>query len=688
MALVGLLGGQSHAQPALEDDELAAVLADRAGISLATGSRQPLRRAPAVATVITAADIAAMGATELDQVLESVPGLHVGRSNQANSPLYVIRGVYSEFNPQTLMLHNGVPVTTLLVGNRGNVWGGLPVENIARIEVIRGPGSALHGADAYSGVINIVTKTAQDAPGTEIGVRAGSFASREGWVHHGGTWGPLQLAAYLRLGRTDGYRRTIEADAQTALDALFATRASLAPGPMNNGLHAVDAGLDLALEAWRWRTHYKLRDDVRSGTGVAGALDPLGRARSRRVVSDLSRQGIVLGPGWTLALTASLLHFEQTIPVPFQLLPPGAFGGAFPQGMIGAPETWERQRRLSAVTTYSAAAGHLVRIGLGHDDLNLYASRELKNFSLVASGPLIGLPVPLPGGQVQEAPVAQSFIGPHRRRLNYLLLQDEWSFRRDWTLTAGVRHDRYTDAGSTTNPRLALVWDTSLNLTSKLLVGRAFRAPSFNEQYGVNPVASGNPAVRPETIQSIEAAFAWQARGDLMLNLSLYHHRLRDMIRIAEGSAVFGNTGAQQGRGFELEAVWQPRRGLRLSGHLALQRSIDDATGQDAAYAPRRHLWARADWRAGGGWQASAQLNHVGGRHRAVGDPRPRIADNTTVDLALHTPQPGRGWALSASVRNLFDADVREPSLAPGQSLPYDLPQAGRAVSLQAVYRH
>ena len=214
------------AQTSSDEEELALVYGDKSTISIATGSPQPLRRAPAVATVITAEEIAAMGALDLDEVLETVPGIHVSRSTQIYSPLYMIRGIHSEFNPQTLMLQNGVPMTTLFVGNRGNIWGGLPVENIARIEIIRGPGSALYGADAYSGVINIITKTAAETPGFELGARTGSFKSRDGWVLHGGKRGPVDVAAYLRVGRTNGFKEPVTADAQTVLDGLFMTSAS------------------------------------------------------------------------------------------------------------------------------------------------------------------------------------------------------------------------------------------------------------------------------------------------------------------------------------------------------------------------------------------------------------------------------------------------------------------------------
>jgi len=76
-------------------------------VSIATGAKQTVAKAPAVTSVITARDIEAMGATDLDQVLESVPGLHVARNNFDN-PVYTIRGIYSSFNYEILVLINGI----------------------------------------------------------------------------------------------------------------------------------------------------------------------------------------------------------------------------------------------------------------------------------------------------------------------------------------------------------------------------------------------------------------------------------------------------------------------------------------------------------------------------------------------------------------------------------------------------
>lgn len=672
-----------------EEEDLALIYGDKITVSIATGNQQPLRRAPAVASVITAEDIAAMGATDLDEVLETVPGIHVSRNPSLYSPLWVIRGIHSQFNPQTLLLQNGVPMTTMFVGNKGNIWGGYPIENIARIEIIRGPGSALYGADAFAGVINIITKTANDLSGTHAGIRVGSFDTQRVWVRHGGKLGALDVAAYLSAGKTDGFKEVVTADAQTRNDRIFGTNASLAPGPVNVGYDAVDAHLDLAYGKWRLRSGYKLRDKLGSGAGVGSALDPVGKMKSERINSDLSWNDGHIAPDWGAGFTLSYLYYAQLVPDYLRLFPSGVTfpTGIFPSGMTGAPETWERQFRLSAFATYSGFTDHRLRFGVGHDDLNLYKTGEYKNFTFTPGG------VPIPAGSVQLYTGNQAFMVPQQRKVNYLYAQDEWQLARDWALTAGVRHDRYSDFGTTTNPRVALVWDAALDLTAKLLYGQAFRAPAFNEQYSINnPVVRGNAALLPERIKTLEAAVSWQARRDLQTHLSLFSYQMKDIIRTVPNAtpgtgATYNNTGSQRGHGLEIELVWDPVRSLRFSGNYAYQRSTDETSNQDAGYAPHHHIYARADWRFSTGWMLSPQVNWVAERKRAAGDARSPVPDYTSMDLTLRTTRGKDQWDFSVTARNLFNADVREPTMAPGLVLPNDLPMARRAVYLQAIYR-
>ena len=103
--------------------------------------------------------------------------------------------------------------------------------------------------------------------------------------------------------------------------------------------------------------------------------------------------------------------------------------------------------------------------------------------------------------------------------------------------------------------------------------------------------------------------------------------------------------------------MWDYSRTLRLTGNYAYQKSIDDATGQDAGYAPHHHIYLRTDWRYPSGWLAGAQINRVRDRMRAPGDARSQIPDYTTVDLTVRTPRIKDQWELAASVRNLFDTN-------------------------------
>ena len=141
-------------------------------VSVATGRSQLVAHAPSVITLITAQDIEEIGARTLEEILRSVPGLQVSY-NFFNIPIYTFRGVSSLNNSEVLVLINGIRVNDSYIGAKGLYWNGFPMSAISRIEIIRGPGSAVYGADAFSGVINIMTKTVQEVKGTEVGVRFG-----------------------------------------------------------------------------------------------------------------------------------------------------------------------------------------------------------------------------------------------------------------------------------------------------------------------------------------------------------------------------------------------------------------------------------------------------------------------------------------------------------------------------------
>jgi iron complex outermembrane receptor protein len=564
----------------------------------------------------------------------------------------------------------------------------MPIENIARIEVIRGPGSALYGADAFSGVINIITKTSEDIDGFEAGVRAGSFNSRDVWAQYGGEQGNYDVSGYLRVGSTDGQKSTISVDAMNG------------SGTANVGRNTIDGRFDLARSNWRFRAGYQRRDKGGTGAGIASALDPNGSNFGERLSTDLTYHDTNLGPD--LDATAQVSYLDIVEKSDLTLFPRGTdFSlvfpsvstspslGPFPDGVIGNPYKWERHLRFNAAIVYSGIEDHKVRLGLGTQNDELYRIQESRNYELVPVPGAGYFPAPL--GSVMDVTNTTAFLRPHDRRVNYAYAQDEWTFAHDWYLTAGVRRDHYSDFGNTTNPRVALVWETAYNLTSKVLYGRAFRPPSFAELYNINnPVALGNPNLKPETNESYELAFAWQPVTTLQANLNLFRYQMKDILRYVldtgTGISTAQNAGRQHGQGFEVELVWDVSSDLRLSGNYAQQHSVDEETNQDSGNAPRHHLYARTDWRFMPGWTLDTQLNYVADRKRESGDTRSPVADYHTVDVTMRSKH-FENWDVALKVANLFDADAREPAPALGVGnvplIPYDLPLAPREYRLE-----
>jgi outer membrane receptor for ferrienterochelin and colicins len=401
--LLAWAGTSAAANVAEDEAELAAIYGDKEFISLATGSKQRVTRAPAVATVITAQDIAATGARNVDEALQAVPGMHVS-VGYLYDPVYAIRGVHTKFNPQVLMMLNGVPITSTNFGNRGDGWNTIPAENIARIEVIRGPGSALYGADAYTGVINVITKTSLDIDGTVVGTRLGSYNSREAWLQHGGKWGPLEVAAYLQVGKTDGPNETIAADAQTALDTTFGTHFSHAPGPLQRAGDSLNAALDVSYGAWRWRTNYAHRLNGQLAQGVADALDTQGHFSTRRFLTDLNYTNSQWARNWEVSAQAS--YYERSAPSVVVVFPPGVTfpWGSYPDGMIGTPSKDERTVRLNASGLYTGLSDHRLRLGVGADKTEIFNIKESKNFNFVYVPGVGNLPMPLAAWWISATP--------------------------------------------------------------------------------------------------------------------------------------------------------------------------------------------------------------------------------------------------------------------------------------------
>lgn len=661
-------------------------------VSIATGVQQSVTRAPAVTSVITSEDIKAIGATDLDEVLETVPGLHVARSPLHYAPIYTMRGIYSDYNSQMLILVNGIPINTLFIGGKNRVWGGMPVNSIARIEIIRGPGSAMFGADAFAGVINIITKGVDSIETPEVGLRAGHFDTQEAWALYKNKWKDYQLAFTMEYRRTDGQREVIDADVQTYYDKLFGTHASLAPGPVNLPVRNFDTHLEVSKGHWQWRAGYQGHRNIGTGAGIGLALDPITRYTSDTLNTDLTYHHPEFSKDWDVTAQISFLDIQWTSLGSIILYPPGAFGGSYPEGFLGNSAVSERNSRIEVSGFYSGVKDHLIRLGMGYHYGDLYDVLHMANFG---TDPKTGLTLP-PGSPLMDFSDTPSSFLPKKTRKNWhAFLQDTWTVSPDWELTAGIRYDDYSDFGSTVNPRFALVWKTLSDLTTKFLYGKAFRAPSFVELYGANnPVALGNPNLGPETMDNFEVVFDYQISKNLRLVTNAFTYRWEDAILPqADAGATFTarNAGSQKAHGLEWEVSWKPLTNLNVAGSYSFQKALDVNRDHDPGNVPRHHVNLRTAWQYLPQWHFNTQVNWVAGRERTSGDTRPAVKDYTTVDILWRRQSLKGNWDLSFVMRNLFDADAREPSPGPDVNgilaIPNDLPLAGRNYFVEMSYR-
>lgn len=671
-------------------------------VSIATGNSTPFDRAPATASVIYAAEIEAMGAQQLNDVLETVPGLHVSKSALSRlDSVYSIRGIHTGFNPQVLLLLNGVPVKYSLQGSRPTLFR-LPASNIERVEVIRGPGSAVYGADAYSGVINVITKDATTVSGSRVSARSGSFGERELSAQTAKQWQDWAVAFSVSYQESNGdSERRINSDFQSVLDGVLNTDASRAPGALSTRYQLVDTHLSiqhdrLQANIWNWHS-----TDAGVGAGAAQALDPEGRDDSDLWMADATYKIDVGSEHWDNHVRLSYMHYDQSAQFVIfpegALLPIGEDGNVnstaiagiveFPDGLIGNPGSVTEDAQLDVISIYEGWESHRVRVAVGsrHQSLD---PRERKNFG---PGVIDGSEAVVDGTLTDVTGTDYVFMENASRRVNYVSVQDEWRALTDLSITAGLRYDDYSDFGSTTNPRAALVWAANEKLTTKLLYGSAFRAPSFAELYFKhNPVSLGNTKLKPERIDTQELSFTYRATQHVQATLTAFVYEATDMVEFIPGDGDDAsltsahNARDQNGRGGELEVHWKPSTRLHLSGSYSLQDAEDARTKVDIADAPGQQFKLNANWEWAHNWSINGQVYWVADRERALGDPRADIDDYTLLHLTLHRKNLFPGVDLSLAVRNAANADAREPSSV---AIPDDYPLESRRVWLGLAYK-
>lgn len=641
-------------------------------VMISTNTKQALSKAPSVVSVITAADIKATGAANLTDILQSVPGIYIKTNLFGSRPLVTFRGAAGT---HTLLMVNGEPMKDL-VWNSGIFWRGLPTSMIDRVEIIRGPGSALFGSDASAGVINIITKTAAGLAYSEVGVRAGSFDTQEGWAQYGGKVNGFDVGFTAEKSHTDGYSPYIERDGQTAKDEAFGTHISYAPGNVRYGYDNEDFRLSVAKGNWRLLADYMRHRNVEIGLTGAAVLDPVTQGKDSRFDVQLLYSNPEIARDWGLNAQLGYFQLDYTSGVGFQENPPGFTDGTgtYPNGFINQMSAAERGFGLEVSGLYSGLESHAIRLGGGYSLEDLY---RVEQFITKGTGP-DGSPLPAGGVLVNVSDSPYVFAPEKIRQIRYLFLQDVWTLADHWDLTAGARYDHYSDFGSALNPRLALVWQGTDRLTTKLMYGQAFRAPSYLELYSLTAATKPNPDLSPERSNTWDLSFSYLVSKDLKLGLDLYRFRQANLIT-NDASNQFQNMGNNTSRGVELEAVWQASRTLRVSGNFTHRKDVSTALNT----IPKQKAYLRADWAFMPNWNWNLQANWIDKISLPPGDRRAPLNAYTLVDTTLRYSRH-KDWEVAGTIRNLFDVDAREYS---SRSLTNNLPLPKRSFFAELRYK-
>jgi outer membrane receptor for ferrienterochelin and colicins len=509
-----------------------------------TRSEHPLDEAPILVEVVRREQIEASGAETAAQALAQRPGLWLERG--IGGTRVTMQGLGPEY------------VLILVDGQRqiGRVDGTLDLDRLGvgdleQIEVVRGPSSALYGADAIGGVINLITRDPTE-PEAALSARHDSRGASGARGRVAGAAGSWFGAASGEWRDAPAFDRTPD-EPSTTISAYRDLRASGRAG------HRRGEGLRLELAADYLRRDLEGVDALASGaifdrrnrSEVAG-----GRATARARLSDTTTLRGSLGAG---------LYRDQFV--------------NDQRGSAALDEDQDTREGLleSAVQLDSAIAdGHYAIAGIE-------AQRETISSPRLATG------------------------DAERWRIAGFG-QDEWWLGEDRqiVLVPAARVDHDSQFGTHATPRLAARWALASDLAARASVGLGFRAPGFRELYlqfenpGAGYVVEGNPGLGPETSESVQLGAEWQAHRVLWLALHGFWNEIDDLISAVsdnDGSAggprrfSYANIGHARTRG--VETMVALRRG-RFAAEIgwAFTRADNLDAGRPLEGVPRQRLTA------------------------------------------------------------------------------------------------
>jgi len=657
---------QSSGTSALEEEIL--WLKEETYVSTATKTLEDINKSGATVSVITAEDLKNMGARNLNDALNRVPGLGINQFN-IGMPAVEVRGVKTDFGEKVLFLINGHPSNTNVV-NGGSTWvyENFNVDEIERVEVVRGTGSALYGADAFVATINIITKSADEIDGTILTLGQGSYDTDKFNMQLGKEFNGLKVALNANINETDGSKGEVKHDALGN------------SGELDSWVRRYDLGFNMEYDHFTLQGKYVDRA-AGSYAGVANALNTVTEQDYKQYFVEL---GYSLELDNNIKVTSKLYFDHFTADNYWQFFPEFA-GFPDPDGMLGRTPGKVDRTGGEVQAELALSKRNKLLVGAMYEHQSLYGVRLISNYNPLDNSPT---------GVYTEAPDEWLWNDSHNRDIRALYVQDIWDPRDDLRLIIGGRYDHYNDFGDTFNPRTSLTWEFKRNYNVIVTYGSAFRAPSFGELYNQNnPAVVGNPNVEPEEIETYEIGIAGNLSKRMNFRITGFHNNIRNIIAPTPSTIAAnesGNVGKLKVDGLEMELSSRLQGGSKLAVNYTYQNPRNELTGKRAHDVARQKINASFNYRHSRHVNIYAGLSHRGELTRAPNDLRSNVSSYTTTDLAVNWKDATDHWEATATIYNFFDKTYfdaspdAQPASDPERS---DYPKPGRNFMFEVSYK-
>ena len=511
--------GTLHAADPTQQREL--LLFEDVPITAAAKRPQKQSDAAASVTVVTREEIRRFGYRTLGEALRAQRGLYV--SYDRNYTYLGVRGFLrpGDYSNRVLLLVNGHTLNDDIF--QSGYFGydfGIDIETIERIEIIRGPHSALYGGNALFAVINVITANAVSRPGVTVAVETGSFERKRGYVSGGHVFrNGLEVFAAGSVIDLDGH------------DELFYREFA---SPQTNDGVAEDAdgekAINLHVNARYGGFSLQGGANRRDKTIPTGAYDTVFNDRDTE-----TQDGRYFGE----------LSYTHELPGAVTLDGRAYYDGLRYKGRY--PYPGEEGRQVLSDLGVSHWLGGEIR-----------GSRQFATTHRVTVGSEYSYH-PRAHQRADDSDGTVYFTDSQEFGSWGIYAQDEWSVLPSLTITAGGRFDRFYDSDDELTPRAGAVWSPLERTRFKVLYGRAFRPPNLYEQYYADGVTNlPNPALRPERITAYEGIVEHDASQSTQLIASVFHYRMKNLIEQtiageSDDRLIFRNTTSAEATGAELE---------------------------------------------------------------------------------------------------------------------------------------